>query len=246
MGSYFINPVILIPKGDKIKLVIDARYLNSITDLTHYSWPLEPLSTLLQKFKGKYFCTSDLSSAYNQVPLTEETQKLTTFVIGSKQYAFLNGFYGLCGLPNFFSRIMTIHFAPLIKRKKTITYIDDTLMQAETKAELFDIIREYHAFLRSSGLKSDPEKTMFFLEKVQFLGHMVSGQRVQPIAKRVEKCKISSHQPINRKSWASSDAWDSIAVISRTSTLIQNLSSISSAMTHPLCGQKNTNNCSMI
>ena len=128
MGSEFINPIIILPKGNTIKLVIDARYLNSITDLSRYSWPLEPIGSLLTKLKWNYFTTSDLCSAYNQVPLTEETKQLVSFVIGSKQYTFERGFYGLCGLPNFFSRIMTIHFAPLIKRKQAITYIDDTIM----------------------------------------------------------------------------------------------------------------------
>ena len=33
MGSLFTNPIIILPKGDTVKLVIDARHLNSITDL---------------------------------------------------------------------------------------------------------------------------------------------------------------------------------------------------------------------
>ena len=33
MGSLFSNPIITLPKGDSVKLMIDARYLNSITDL---------------------------------------------------------------------------------------------------------------------------------------------------------------------------------------------------------------------
>ena len=33
MGSLFVNPIILMPKNDYVKLVTDARYLNSVTDL---------------------------------------------------------------------------------------------------------------------------------------------------------------------------------------------------------------------
>ena len=40
MGSLFVNPIILMPKNDYVELVIDSRYLNSVTDLTDYSWPL--------------------------------------------------------------------------------------------------------------------------------------------------------------------------------------------------------------
>ena len=107
MGSEFINPIIIVPKGNIMKLAIDARDLNSIFYLSRYSWPLEPIGSLITKLKGNLFTTSDLCSAYNQVLLTEETQQLTSFVIGSKQYTFKRGFYGICGLPNFFSRIMT-------------------------------------------------------------------------------------------------------------------------------------------
>ena len=117
MGSEFINPIIILSKGNAVKLVIDARYLNSITDLSRYSWPLEPIGSLLTRLKGNFFTNSDLCSAYNQVPLTEETKRLVNFVIGPKQYTFERGFYGLCSLPNLFTRIMTIHFAPLIRKK---------------------------------------------------------------------------------------------------------------------------------
>ena len=53
MGSMFINPLIILPKGDTIKFEIDARYLNSIRDFSSYSWPLEPLSTMLTRTNGK-------------------------------------------------------------------------------------------------------------------------------------------------------------------------------------------------
>ena len=169
MGSECINPIIIFPKKNIVKLVIDARYLNSITDLSCYSWRLEPIGLLITKLKGNFFTTSDLCSACNQVPLTEETQQLTSFVIGSKQYTFRRGFHGLCGLPSFFSRIMTIHFAPLIKRNQAVTNIHDTITQAQTVDEMFDIIATKHDLLRKSGLKAQPEKkNNFFWRKVQF------------------------------------------------------------------------------
>ena len=90
--SEFISPIINLPKGNTIKLVIDARYLNSITDLSRYSWPLETIGTLLTKLKGNYFTTSDLCFAYNQVPLTEEIKQFvipinTHFYVDSTVYA---------------------------------------------------------------------------------------------------------------------------------------------------------------
>ena len=148
LGSLFVNPIILVPKADYVKLVIDARYPNTITDLTNYSWPLEPVQMIMTRINGKYFTASDFSCAYHQVPLSRETQKLTSFVIGGKQFTYQVGFYGLCGLPQWFSRMMAIKFEPLIKKKKAITYLDDSLLQSHTKAEMFTIIHEYHQLLR--------------------------------------------------------------------------------------------------
>ena len=35
MESLFVNPIILMPKNDYVKLAIDAVYLKSVTDLTN-------------------------------------------------------------------------------------------------------------------------------------------------------------------------------------------------------------------
>ena len=178
LGSLFVNPILLLPKADYVKLVIDARYPNSITDLTNYSWPLEPDQMTMTRINGKYFTASDFSCAYHRFPLSPEIQKLTSFVIGGKQYTYQVGFYELCGLPQWFSRMMAINFEPPIKKKKAITYLDDSLLQSHTKAEMFTIIHEYHQLLRKGCLKAAPDKTHFFLRKVKFLDHVISEQGI--------------------------------------------------------------------
>ena len=40
MNSWFVNPVMVLLKKDYVKLVILARYLNSLTDTSNSSWPL--------------------------------------------------------------------------------------------------------------------------------------------------------------------------------------------------------------
>ena len=118
MGSIFVNPIILMSKNEYVKLVIDTRYLNSVTDLYNCSWPLEPVQMMMTMVNGKVFSVSALSCAYHPVPFSAETQKLTSFKVGGKQSTYTRIFYGLCGLPNFFSRLMTIPFDPLIIESK--------------------------------------------------------------------------------------------------------------------------------
>ena len=186
MRSSFVNTIILMPKNDYVKVVTDARYLNSMTDLTNYSWPLEPVQMIMMRVNVKFFSVSDFSCAYHQVPLSFEPTNLRRFIICGQQYIFTRGFHGLCGLPNFFSRLRTIQFEPMIRKKQAITYIDDTIMQSQTRGEMFTIINEYHTLLRKAGLKATADKTFFLPRKVKFLGHVISPDGIQQIAKRVD------------------------------------------------------------
>ena len=107
IGTTFLNPLIIIPKGDAIKVVLDARHLNSNTNQELESWPNEPLAPQLARANKKYKSTIDLMYAYAHTPLDEETIKLTGFSSGDKLYAFIRGFYGLKGLPIFFTKQMS-------------------------------------------------------------------------------------------------------------------------------------------
>ena len=49
----FINPIIILAKGESLKLVLDARYLNSLIDETNCKWPIEPIQVILNKINGK-------------------------------------------------------------------------------------------------------------------------------------------------------------------------------------------------
>ena len=189
MGSLFVNPVILMPKNDYVKLVIDARNPNSLTDPTNYFWPLEPVHMIMIRVNGQVFSVSDHSCAFHQVPLSPETQNPTSFIFGGEQYTCTRGFYGLCGLPNFFSQLMTFQFDSLIRKKQAITYIDDTIMQSQTKNEMFTVMNEYNTLPRKAGFKAAPDTTFFFPKKFKFLGHVVSPERIQTFAKRVKDLK---------------------------------------------------------
>ena len=130
---------------------------------------------------------------------------------------FERGFYGLCGLPNIFNGIMTIHFAEMIAKKQAITYIDDVILQAKTKAEMWKKLESYFKYLRSSGLKAAPNKTKFFLGKVQFLGHIVSDNGIQPVAKKFQDLK-DLKSPENKR-----DVMRVLGSLGFYSTFIKNL-----------------------
>ena len=48
-GTTYLNPLIIILKGDTIKCVLDARHLYSNTEQSDESWPIEPLAPQLAR-----------------------------------------------------------------------------------------------------------------------------------------------------------------------------------------------------
>ena len=65
-GITFIKPVMILAIGESIKIVKDARYLNSLTDESKCNWPIKPIHVILTKINGKYFTTADMNIAYSQ------------------------------------------------------------------------------------------------------------------------------------------------------------------------------------
>ena len=53
-GTTYLNPLIIIPKGDSVRCVLDARHLNSNTVQSDESWPIERLAHQLARANEKY------------------------------------------------------------------------------------------------------------------------------------------------------------------------------------------------
>ena len=197
-GNTFINPVIILAKGESLKIVLDARYLNSLIDESKCNWPIEPIQVILTKINGKYFTTADMNSAYNQMPLDEQSRRLTQFVIGNQQYEFNRLFYGISIGPAAFSAFMSKIFRPLILKKNAITYLDDVFMQSQTKEEMFNVLEQYHQILQNENLKAAPDKSHFFLTKVKFLGHNIERKTITPLKSRIDAIQ-KLQPPTNKK-----------------------------------------------
>ena len=156
-GTTYLNPLIIIPKGDTIKCVLDARHLNSKTEQSDESWPIEPSSPQLARANKKYKSAIDPMYAYAHTPLDEDTIKLTSFSSGDKLFAFIRGFYGLKTLPNFFTEQMSTFFKNLIEQGFALVYIDDILLLSDSKEHMFQLIQQLHVI----NTKNKPLKNPF-------------------------------------------------------------------------------------
>ena len=112
--------------------MFDARHLNSNTDHSSESWPLEFLATQLAGTNKNKKSAIDLFYAYAHATLDHESIKVTGFSSGYQLFAFIRGFHGLIGLLNFFTQQMSLFFKDLIPQSSAwyllmITYSCQTL-----------------------------------------------------------------------------------------------------------------------
>ena len=80
--------------------------------------------------------------AYAHTLLGEETIKLTSFSSGYKLFAFIRGFYGLKGPPNFFTKQMSSFFKTPIEQGFAFVYSDDILLLYHSKEHMFQLIEQ--------------------------------------------------------------------------------------------------------
>ena len=110
---------------------------------------------------------------YAHTPLDEETLKITSFSSGDKLFVFIRGFYGLKGLPNFFTKQMSTFFKTLFEQGFALVFIDDILLLLNSKEHMFQLIKQQHIISTKNNLKLAPEKSFFMLLKVKFLRHEI-------------------------------------------------------------------------
>ena len=75
--------------------VLDARYLKSLIDKSKGNRPIESKQVILTKLGGHYHTTADMNSASDRMPLDEETNRLTQFVVGNPRYEFNRLIYAI-------------------------------------------------------------------------------------------------------------------------------------------------------
>ena len=119
--------------------------------------------------------------AYAHTPLDEETIKLTSFSSDDKLFAFIGGFYGLRGLPTFFTKQKPTFFKTLIEQGFATVYIDDFLHLSNSKENMFQLIEQLHNITTRNNLKVAPQKSFFMLLEGNFPGHEIGYNTNKPI-----------------------------------------------------------------
>lgn len=120
------------------------------------------------------FSTLDLTSAYHQMRMAENSSKFTAFRTHDEIYECLVVLMGLTGKPGSWSRLMSQLFGTPTFLNFVVVYLDDICVFSKSAQ---DYIQHSHAVfevLRDNKLFVRVDKCVFLASQISFLGYVVS------------------------------------------------------------------------
>ncbi|WVZ81777.1 hypothetical protein U9M48_029119 [Paspalum notatum var. saurae] len=178
-------PVLFVKKKDgTMRMCIDYRDLNAVTIKNKY--PLPRIDDLLDRLKGaKHFSKIDLRSGYHQMRIRESDIPKTAFVTRYGHHEFTVVSFGLTNAPAYFMNMINMIFMKELDQC-VVVFIDDILIFSKTREEHEQHLRIVLEKLRENQLYGKFSKCEFWLEKVAFLGHVLTAEGVSVDPEKVE------------------------------------------------------------
>lgn len=184
--SPWSNPIVVVKKPNgKIRICLDARKLNKVTQKDAYPQP--QINRILSRLSGtKYLSSIDFSDAFLQVPLDESSRLKTAFAVSGRGYfAYKRMAFGLCNsgatLCRLVDQIIGCDLEPNV-----FVYLDDIIIATDTFDDHVKIIREVAKRLRNAGLTVSSEKSRFVMKKLKYLGYIIGGDGIEPDPEKIK------------------------------------------------------------
>ena len=201
--SPWASPIVIVPKKSepgeppRRRMCVDYRVLNSLLPPVNKAHskakgiltlvPLPKIDEIYAQLKGsKVYSAIDMRSGYFHLGLSNDAKPKTAFVPGGPhgaKYEFNRCPFGLSQAPAYFQRL--IH-----EVLKGITfafgYLDDILIFSPDNKTHLEHLEIVFQRLREADLKLKASKCNFFKKHIQYLGHLVSGEGIEPLPEKLE------------------------------------------------------------
>ena len=164
-----IVPVIK-PSGE-IRLCGDYKVsINPHLEINQYPLP-HPEVLFAALNGGVHFTKLDLSEAYLQIPLEEQSKKYLVINTHKGLYRFTRLPYGVAAAPSIFQQIMD---QILPKLPGIVCYLDDILVTGKDEKEHLSNLEAVLQKLQQHNLRIKGTKCKFMQDSVEYLGQVVS------------------------------------------------------------------------
>jgi hypothetical protein len=157
-------------------MCVDYRPLNEVTIKNKY--PLPRIDILFDQLTGaQVFSKIDLRSGYHHIRIRPEDIPKTAFTTRYGLFEYLVMSFGLTNAPSHFTYLMNSVFMPELD-KFVVVFIDDILIYSKDEEEHARHLRIILTRLREHQLYAKFSKCTFWLEEIQFLGHVLSAKGI--------------------------------------------------------------------
>ena len=167
--SDWAAPIVTVAKRDgSIRVCGDYKVtVNPVLDVDKY--PLPRREDIFATLTGsKRFSTLDLSHAYNQLILDEESRKYVVVNTHRGLYRYTRLPFGIASAPDLFQRVMD---EILQGMEKVTCYLDDILITGTSNKEHLKNLSEVLQRLQNHGVHLKLEKCRSMVDSVECLGH---------------------------------------------------------------------------
>uniref|UniRef100_A0A183CHH4 RNA-directed DNA polymerase n=1 Tax=Globodera pallida TaxID=36090 RepID=A0A183CHH4_GLOPA len=173
-------PILVVKKANgSARLCADfSTGLNDSLQLHQHPLPLP--SDIFSKLNGgKYFSKVDLSDAYLQIELDEESKNLCTIATHRGHFKYERMPFGVKSAPGIFQSIMDNMLADL---SFALAYLDDIIIVSPTIDEHAEHVDQIFARLNNWGFRARMDKCSFFQTEIKYLGVIIDqkGRRPDP------------------------------------------------------------------
>ncbi|UYV71446.1 hypothetical protein LAZ67_8003250 [Cordylochernes scorpioides] len=196
-SSPYSSPVTLVRKRDNtMRLCIDFRHVNELVPSDLHPLPL--IETVLDNLsKARVFSTVDISNAYYQIPIAEESQPLLSFVNQQGQYNLKRLPFGFRSAPQIFECVITqlIHKHHL---SFIAHYYDYFVIFSDSSEQHLTHLRLFFKFCLEEKLQLNIKKCNFYQNEIDFLSYHITSGTYTPNIKNTEIIN-AIRTPINIK-----------------------------------------------
>lgn len=120
------------------------------------------------------------------MPLHPESVPLTTFITLFGRYCYKRLPFGISSAPEHFQRRLT---QILSRLEGTVCHADDILVFGSTRGQHDQRLNRVLERLQQEGLMLNNDKCQFAVERVMFLGHIVTAQGIEADPEKIKAIK---------------------------------------------------------
>ena len=175
---YWLEKFGIMQLTSEKRMVMDYQKMNKQIVKNNYPLPLiiDLVDTMGSK---KMFTKMDLQWDYNNMRIKERDEWKAAFTTHVGLFEPVVMFFGMTNSPATFQAMMNEILRDIINEGKVAAFVDDVLVGTETEEGHDEIVEEVLKRLEENDLYVKPEKCMWKVKKMPFLGVVMGEGKVE-------------------------------------------------------------------